>query len=270
MSNISHKKLYPLRRLIYGRLPAGRQVFGRPVSNGMKKIFTAFILIIALGISAKLVVSSVELSFAQSVPAAPKIFLTWRANTYIPSGFSGKAMPTAGSQIIASAELIDNGKTVDLSKQNVYWYQDNNFIAGGYGLQTATFRAPDVAGGTIDIRVEFPNYSKGAQLKTITVPIVRPEAIIESPSPDGKFSSSPIQLFGQPYFFNANTISKLNFNWTVNGQIPSGAENPQNLNIKFNSMSPDSALSVSLSIQNTDNRYQLEGASQNINLTYSQ
>lgn len=179
-------------------------------------------------------------------------------------------MPTAGSQIAASAELIDNGKPVNLSKQNVYWYQDNNFIAGGYGSQAVVFRAPDVAGGTIDLRVEFPNYSKGAQLKTIAIPIVKPEAVIESPFPYGKFSSSPIQLLGQPYFFNADTISKLNFNWTVNGQAPSGAENPQNLNVKFNSMSPDSALSVSLSIQNTDSRYQTEGASQNINLVYSQ
>ncbi len=237
----------------------------------MKKILIALILIIVSGISAQFMVSSVEPSFAQSVPAAaPKIFLTWRTNTYVPSGFSGKAMPTAGSQIAASAELIDNGKPVNLSKQNVYWYQDNNFIAGGYGSQAVVFRAPDVAGGTIDLRVEFPNYSKGAQLKTIAIPIVKPEAVIESPFPYGKFSSSPIQLLGQPYFFNADTISKLNFNWTVNGQAPSGAENPQNLNVKFNSMSPDSALSVSLSIQNTDSRYQTEGASQNINLIYSQ
>lgn len=237
----------------------------------MKKIFIVLILIIVSGISAQFMVSSIKPSFAQSVPvSAHKIFLTWRTNTYVPSGFSGKAMPTANSQITASAELIDNGKTVDLSKQNVYWYQDNNFISGGYGLQTVTFRAPDVAGGTIDLRVEFPNYSRGAQLKTVVIPIVRPEAVIESPFPNGKFSSSPVQLLGQPYFFNADTISKLNFNWTVNGQTPSGAENPQSLNVKFNTMLPDSALSVSLSVQNTDGRYQGEGASQNINLIYSQ
>ena len=236
----------------------------------MKKIFIVLILIIVFGISAQFIVSSIEPSFAQSVPAMPKVFLTWKTNTYVPSGFPGKAMPTAGSQIIASAELVDNGKPADLSKQNVYWYQNNNFIAGGYGLQTVTFRAPDIAGGTIDLRVEFPNYSKGAQLKTIAIPIVKPEAVIESPFPYGKFSSSPIQLLGQPYFFNADTISKLNFNWTVNGQVPSGAENPQNLNVKFNSMLPNSALSISFSIENTDGRYQSEGASQSINLTYSQ
>ena len=216
-------------------------------------------------------VSSVELSFAQAVaPSTPKILLTWRTDTYVPPGFIGKIMPTANSPIAASAELIDGGKIVDLSKQNVYWYANNNFLAGGIGLQRITFQAPDAAGGVMDLRVEFPNYSKGSQLKTVSMPIVRPEAVIETLFPSGKFSSSPLQLSAQPYFFNATSPTRLNFNWSVNGQTPSGAENPQNLNIKFGpTTAPGSAFSVSLSIQNPDTRYQFESASKRVDLTYS-
>src|SRR3989344_7523557 len=177
----------------------------------MKKILYTFFLILSFGFSAHFMVSSVELSFAQAVaPSTPKILLTWRTDTYVPPGFIGKIMPTANSPIAASAELIDGGKIVDLSKQNVYWYANNNFLAGGIGLQSVTFRAPDAAGGTIDLRAEVPNYSKGSQLKTISVPIVRPGVVIEPIFPSGRFSSSPLQLIGQPYFFNTTSPSRLN------------------------------------------------------------
>lgn len=229
----------------------------------MKKIFVAFIVIISFWIS--------TVSFAvQTIapPSVPKLFLTWSSNTYVPPGFAGKIMPTANSQITASVELIDGGKIIDLSRQNVYWYVNNNFLSGGIGLQSVTFRAPEAAGGMLPFRVEVPDYSKGDQLKTIEIPIVRPEAIIEMPFPSGKFSSSPLQLIGQPYFFNADTVSKLIMNWNVNGQTPSGAENPQTLNVKFGqTIAPGLPVSVSLSINNTKSQY--ESASNSATLIYN-
>lgn len=209
-------------------------------------------------------------SSAQTSAPTPNILLTWKSNTYVPSAFPGKIMPTAGSLISASAELIDNGKIIDVSKQNVYWYQDNNFIDGGIGKKSISFRVPDIAGRTINLRVEFPNYSKGGQLKTAVIKIARPEVVIESPLPGGKFSSSPLTLTAQPYFFNTGSPSNLIFNWNVNGQAPTGAENPQILNIKFDqAMQAQSTMLVSLSVQNSDKKYDYETASKNITLTYS-
>lgn len=211
-----------------------------------------------------------NVSLAQTSAATQNILLTWKSNTYVPSGFSGKIMPTSGSLITASAELIDNGKIIDVSKQNVYWYQDNNFIDGGIGKKSISFRLPDTAVGTINLRVEFPDYSKGGQLKTAVIKIARPEVVIESPLPGGKFSSSPLTLIAQPYFFNTDSPSHLNFSWNVNGQSPTGAENPQILNIKFDqTMQPQSTMSVSLFAQNTDKNYSFETASGNTTLTYS-
>ncbi len=236
----------------------------------MKFLYTSPLILI-LGFFAMFMVSGIDTSFAQTAaPSVPKLFLTWSSNTYVPPGFAGKIMPTANSQITASVELIDGGKIVNLSKQNVYWYGNNNFLSGGIGMQSVTFRAPDAAGGTIDLRAEVPNYSKGGQLKTVAVPIVNPEVVLETSFPSGKFSSSPLQLAGQPYFFNTTGPARLNFNWSVNGQTPSGTENPQNLNIKFGpTMTPGSTLSVSLSVQNTDSKFQFETASKKVDFTYS-
>lgn len=237
----------------------------------MKKILYVAFPILLSGFLALFIVSGIESSFAQTtISNSPKLFLTWSSNTYVPPGFAGKIMPTANSQITASVELIDNGKIVNLSKQNVYWYANNNFLSGGIGMQTITFRAPDAAGGTIDLRVEVPNYSKGSQLKTIVIPIVRPEVVIETSFPSGRFSSSPLQLAGQPYFFNTASPARLNFIWSVNGQTPSGAENPQSLNIKFGAtMIPGSTIPVSLSVQNTNSKFQYETASKGVDFTYS-
>ncbi len=209
--------------------------------------------------------------FAQTAPVTgPNILLTWSSNAYVPPGFSGKDMPTANSIITASAELVDNGKIINVSKQNIYWYQNNNFIDGGIGKQRISFSAPDVAGGTVSLRVEFPEYSKGSQLKTVNIQIARPEVVIEAPFPGGKFSSSPLTLIGQPYFFNIDSLSRLNFIWNVNGQSPQGAENPQVLNIKFGQLLSQADMAISLLAQNTDKRYQFETASKNLTLTYSQ
>ena len=228
----------------------------------IKKLFVLFIIAL-VGLPAA--------SFAQTTPAAaPQILLTWKSSSYAPADFGGKIMPTSNSLITASAELIDNGKIADVSKQNVYWYQDNNFIDGGIGKQRISFSAPGVFGGSISLRVEFPNYSKGGQLKTVDVRIVKPEAVIESSLPSGKFSSSPLKLTAIPYFFNTDSPAHLNFAWNINGQSPTGAENPQILNVKFGQdMQTQSTMAISLSVQNTDKRYEFEAASTNAILTYS-
>src|SRR3989338_5029269 len=116
-----------------------------------KKLYTLLFLLL-LGFAAN--------SFAQTAtPSVPKLFLTWSSDTYVPPGFTGKVMPTANSKITASVELIDGGKIADISRQNVYWYLNNNFLNGGIGLQRISFNAPDAAGGAISLMAEVPNYS---------------------------------------------------------------------------------------------------------------
>ncbi len=199
--------------------------------------------------------------------ANPQFMITWQSRTYAPPGFGGKILPTANSMVMVSFELIDGGVPADLSAQTVYWYTNNNFLQGGKGLQHIEFRAPDAAGGTIDLRVEVPNYKRGPQLKTVEIPIVAPKAVIDAPFPQNEFSASPIQLAGLPYFFNVRDISPLNFTWSINGAAPSGTENPDVLTVRLNQDAPvGSALNVVFTLQNKNNTF--EGASGNVNLIY--
>jgi hypothetical protein len=198
---------------------------------------------------------------------SPQFMITWQSRTYVPADFEGKILPTANSTIAVSFELIDGGTPADLSGQTVYWYANNNFLQGGKGLQHIEFRAPDAVGGTIDLRVEVPNYKRGAQLKTVEIPIVAPRAVIEAPFPNNEFSASPVQLTGLPYFFNVRDISPLNFSWSINGVTPSGTENPDMLTIRLNQDAlAGSPLGVAFTVQNKNNA--LEGASGNVNLIY--
>ncbi|MBI4087658.1 MAG: hypothetical protein HY434_02400 [Candidatus Liptonbacteria bacterium] len=171
----------------------------------------------------------------------PRLMITWKTNTYVPSWFTGKALPTANSPITASVELIDNGTRVDLSGQQVYWYVNSEFTAGGVGLRKISFNAPSVAQNTIDLRVELPSYGSDQAnpvLKTIEIPVVVPEAVIESPFPRGRFSSTSIGFKGWPFFFNVGKSSQLNFSWSVNGQSSQNLESPESLTVTLNSDAP--------------------------------
>ncbi len=197
----------------------------------------------------------------------PQFLITWKADSYAPADFQGKILPTAGSLITTSFELIDQGKPADLSQEMVYWYVNNDFLRGGNGLQSIRFQAPQAAGGAIDLRVEIPNYKPGAQLKTIEIPVASPKAVIEVPFPNGEFSASQLELTGQAYFFNVRSLSRLNFSWNINGQTPTGAENPATLKVNIGQDVPVGyPVNIVFTAQNPDSV--LEKASKNISLVY--
>lgn len=198
---------------------------------------------------------------------APELFITWKAATYAPPNFAGKVLPVAGSLIVASFEVIDQGVPANLSRQTVYWYINGNFFKGGEGIQSLRFGAP-AGGGDIDLRVQLPNYKNNFLVKTVTIPVVEPEAVIESPFPDGKISNPSIQLKGVPYFFNTKTLADLSFSWQVNGQAPKGTENPDSLNVNLGPTTPQGfALGIGLLIQNPART--IEQASRALNLIFS-
>src|SRR3989344_1231504 len=85
------------------------------------------------------------LNFPWSRPqtvTGPHLMITWRAESYVPSDFSGKILPTANSPIVAALELILNNKITDLSGQTIYWYANNEFMGGGAGTRSISFLAP--------------------------------------------------------------------------------------------------------------------------------
>jgi hypothetical protein len=215
-----------------------------------------------------LVILGVGLNKGTAQVAEPNFMITWETNSLVPNGFVGKVLPTANSQIVASLEIIDAGKFVDLSRITVQWYVDDEFVAGGAGVKNVTFKAPSFPGRTVDLRVQIPNYKNNFIVKTIEIPIVRPESIIEAPYPGGRFTTLSIQVRAVPYFFNVSSPNFLSYLWNVNGETPANSENPDVLNINLNPDAPQgSQIGVSLEIRNPYTDF--ESANKSINLIFN-
>lgn len=186
----------------------------------------------------------------------PKFWITWRAASYVPADFRGKVLPAANSPIVASFELVDGGRVVDLSNTTIYWYVDDELVASGRGIKRVEFRAPRFAGGIIDLRVQIPNYKRTPDdpgstiLGAVEVPVARPEAVIDAAYPGGRFTGSSVTVRGLPYFFLARSIADFVYSWNVNGSSPANAEDPEVLNIALNPPpSPGTQLIITLNVR---------------------
>ncbi|MEM4368282.1 MAG: hypothetical protein QXO21_04670, partial [Candidatus Anstonellales archaeon] len=148
------------------------------------KFLTITFLIFGFLLTGKLIV------FSQV--SEPTIILTWQALSYAPPDFQGKVLPTANSPIAASVEVFDKitGKLIDLSDKEIRWYVDNTLIESPPGRQRLIFRAPSILPKTIKLSVEIPNLEGSFASELIRIPVVPPEAVIESPFYDNQFSTS--------------------------------------------------------------------------------
>jgi hypothetical protein len=186
---------------------------------------------------------------------SPTFLITWKTTgSYIPSFYQGKALPTYGSNITASLELVSaQGQLLDLSQQTIYWYLDDNLVGGGVGVQQVTFPPIGEAPNSLDLRVTIPNYNGAYLVHAITIPMVLPEAVIFAPYPGGQFSENPLTVDALPYFFNIQSPSDLSYTWSVNGQAGSNTENPEQAQITLpQGTQSGTALDVSLSIENSN------------------
>lgn len=183
--------------------------------------------------------------------SSPQFLITWKAsNSYIPSFYQGKALPAPGSKITASLELVSNGKILDISSQNIYWYEDEVLVGGGMGVQQVAFPPFGAAPSSLILEVDLPQYSGVSLSHSINIPFVDPMAIIAAPYPNQEFSSNPLSVEGIPFFFNTTSSDNLLFNWTVNGQNGSSAENPQVADITLpQGTQSGTNINVSLSIK---------------------
>lgn len=229
----------------------------------MKKNKTRILIALVLIVAAWLAIAKIH---AQS--SSPQFFITWQAKSYAPAGYQGKILPTAGSRVTASFDLIDSGKVADLTGQTIYWYLNDELVSNTPGKQTVSFIAPDIAPGILTLRIQLPFYRNNFLIKTAQIPVLLPEAVIESPYPGGVFGVTSVNLKGIPYFFNVPNPLALSFSWSVNGQTAASEENPDELAATIN---PDarsgSTLNVSLNIRNLKNS--AEAAGKNLTLTFA-
>lgn len=140
---------------------------------------------------------------AQSPSAA--IMLTWKAKSYIPLAYAGKALPSAGTPIDVSATLIEKNIPVNLASYEIHWYVNGILKDKGVGKSLFSFAAPRTGEDEIEIRAHLPRYRTAALDAFAAIPVVRPEATINS-------AKLPLlePLF---YFFNITDPSSLAILW---------------------------------------------------------
>lgn len=186
--------------------------------------------------------------------AEPYILISWRAESYVPANYTGKVLPTTNSPVVASLDAIDSrtGKTLNLSKMQIDWYLNDNLTRSGAGLVKIAFRATAQPESVILLRAEVPDFPGFPLVRTVRVPVVAPEAVIAAPYANNKFSAQSISVKAAPFFFNAPGSSAFVFSWSVNGNTPTGAENPDSLTVNIIPGTPvGTAFTVRLLIQNS-------------------
>lgn len=235
------------------------------IMNKMKHIQSlGFYLVIYFAVIFTLFIN---VSFVSAQTAAPQFLVTWNAQSYVPPNYQGKTFPTNGSPVIVSFELVSQGKAIDLSGQTINWYLDGDFFSGGIGIQSINFNAVAPAGTEHSVNIQLPDYQGEFLTKTINIPVLQSQAVIEAPFPGKIFSASNLQLIARPYFFNIGDPSTLIFSWEVNGANPTNADQPDTLNLNLKPNLPsDFFLNIDLSIKNPNDEN--EQADQNISLNH--
>lgn len=208
----------------------------------------------------------------RAAAAAPQFLVSWQAQSYVPSWYQGKVMPTKDSPVRISFELIDGGRLADLSGTAVRWYVNDKLMLNennGLGITSFGFNVPDYAGQQTEVRISLPSYRGQALDKVITIPVSSPEVVI-----DGRFTQNQLQIGDNsfaavPFFFNAQTLADLDFNWVANGQQANNQSDTPwilNLNLDANTQ-PGYSVNLGITVQNIAN--QLESAAKSIQLQFS-
>ncbi|HPW34167.1 MAG TPA: hypothetical protein PK367_00175 [Candidatus Paceibacterota bacterium] len=167
--------------------------------------------------------------FSKPVLAADPTFLvSWKANSYVPANFLGKAFPIKGSTIVASFELIgasnsDRGKIIDLKNNEVRWYINNKFFSKENNLKTISFVTDDenFSETKIKISVEYTDPDTKETIfvnKFISIPLEAPNIVITSQDPIGGLLSGVKKFFNATPFFFSTTPDKLKIQWSVEGK----------------------------------------------------
>jgi len=190
-----------------------------------------------------------------SAQVAPEFMVTWKANNYVPSDYQGRILPIDKTIIEIAFEVIDKNKIADLSKTEIFWHINGRFQNSGPGIKNFNFEANKLIRDQL-IEIIIPNYqtmAEGIKLnKTLTIPLAKPDVIINSPYPNNEIAAVQNEFKALPYFFNiVNPPTDLFFNWQANTQkIEGGVENPNLLTLDASNLTSGAEFNVKLFAQN--------------------
>ncbi len=178
------------------------------------KFFKIAILVISIVLPA---VFYHETSF--SAVSNPEIVMTWKANSFIPHWYKGKAMPIRNSEIKAGLLLTDNGKVVDLSRYEIRWIGDNGIFEKGIGLVNLSFKLNKLISEPQNLTATVVGYNGQNIKKTMSIPVVVPEISVDTNLNSSLVKDGGLALLrAVPLFFNINKESDINVKWNLNNK----------------------------------------------------
>jgi len=211
---------------------------------------------------------SIFLTSAQ-IASQPQFVATWRSHNYAPSWYAGKIMATRGSWVDVSFDLINNGKVVDLSKNKVRWYVNDDLRRNeddGLGIRNFYFGVDEFARDDIEVRIVIVDYAENEIGKMIIIPLVSPEAVVDAPYSNRQLPNGTNFFKVYPFFFNVNDLSKLSFNWIVGGRLAeSNAIDTSILKLNIDKLAPSGfGIDIQATINNLTN--EMEFASSRVKM----
>jgi len=193
--------------------------------------------------------------------------LTWQAESYVPQGYRGKALPTQSSFVKAAFELLENGKPADLSNRELRWFLNDTLFAKGRTIKTIRFQASIGNDNSHFVRVQVTDGRNILFEKATEISVVRPRVNILPPFRENKIDRGTHEFNVIPFFFNVRSLSDLFFTWTVNNQTPSaeGVDEPSKLSVPIASDVP-AGVPLTLSVFVSNKSDPLESASRELRL----
>ncbi len=228
----------------------------RSIKINKRALQLFFILVVGCSLS---VVSYV------SAQTAPEFMITWKAINYVPSDYLGKTFPSQSSSVEIGLDVIDKGRTVDLSKNIISWYSNNSQINSGVGMKTIQLTTSSIQNEVV--RVVIADYNGTDLSDSFIIPVQKNEVVISVKTPHTNIYRNRVMLSAtshlmeaRPFFFNVTDLSGLNFSWRVNGQSATGDARNQNfflLDLNTQGTPKETELNLSVGISNLSNQLEL-------------
>lgn len=212
-----------------------------------------------------ILIASLYIHAKSSAQNPPEIIITWQAQNYAPPGFEGKVLPIRGTNVSAAIMLIEGGKIINLSQNEIRWFVNRGLENSGIGLAEINFKLSNIAPDSISLKAEIRDY-KGENLeKSIVVPLGKPELVITGYGPAKLIEAGKNTLNTLVYFFNINNLNQLLFGWSANSEKTKGESNePDKLELDVSGAPSGATVDLNVTARNKLN--ELEFAEDKIEL----
>lgn len=169
-------------------------------------------------------------SLSAQAQTASSIDMFWEANSYVPSLYQGKALPTSDGNIRVFA--IPPESFGDSSRASYIWKINGTVLGSKSGTGRSSLDivgSPFIDTNLIIVDVTGVNGTSGTGI--LRIPYVKPKVILYENSPLGGIlfsqalqgrllaeADKDITLLSYPYFFSTQKLnSNLSYTWEING-----------------------------------------------------